>query len=40
MADALVIAAMQPKPNAKVIRRRTTPHAGIVQSGAGNYEGM
>lgn len=40
MADALVIAAMQPKPNAKVIRRRTTPHAGIVQSGAGNYDGM
>ncbi len=40
MADALVIAAMQPKPNAKVIRRRTTPHAGLVQSGAGNYDGM
>lgn len=40
MADALVIAAMQPKPNAKVIRRRTTPHAGIMQSGAGNYDGM
>lgn len=40
MADALVIAAMQPKPNAKVIRRRSTPHAGIMQSGAGNYDGM
>lgn len=40
MADALVIAAMQPKPNAKVIARRATPRAGLVQSGAGNYDGL
>lgn len=40
MADALVIAAMQPKPNAKVIARRVTPRAGLVQSGAGNFDGL
>lgn len=40
LADSLVIAAMQPKPKTKVISRRTAPRAGIVQSGANNYDGL
>lgn len=40
MADSLVIAAMQPKPNAKVIRPRVVRHVGVVQSGSGDYDGL
>lgn len=39
-ADSLVIAAMQPKPNAKIIARQKRSMVGIVSGGEANRDGL
>jgi len=41
LADALIMAMCNPRPfDPDSVQRRKSPRAGLLQSGAGQYDGM